>query len=78
MCLLGDIDETKVYLHPLPIRVRAFVTRDEDCRYTIVINENLSYEKRTEALLHELQHVQMGHLFSEEPVYSIERGMSIS
>ena len=75
MCLIGDVDNTEVFLHPMPIRIRGFVTRDADCRCTIIINELLSEEKRAEALLHELKHLKSGHLFSEELVYSIERSV---
>lgn len=73
MCLVGDVDEAEVYLHPMPMRVKGLVTKDAESRYIVIINENLSEKKRIEVLYHELKHVRLGHLFSEEMVYSIER-----
>ena len=73
VCLIDDGDEAEVYLHPMPMRVKGFVTKDAESKYIVIINENLSEAKRIEVLYHELKHVRLGHLFSEEMVYSIER-----
>jgi len=75
MCLVGELEDIYVYVHPLPARVKGFVTKDDYDRHVIVVNENLCEQKRIDAFNHELLHIRLGHLFSEELVYSIERSV---
>ena len=75
MCLVGEVEDIHVYVHPLPARVKGFVTKDVEDRHIIIINECLCEERRIDVFNHELQHIRLGHLFSEELVYSIERSV---
>ena len=56
----------------LPPRVPAVVQQNPDDSYTIIINDNLSDEKKRLAMKHEINHITGGDLFKEEDVSSIE------
>lgn len=60
-----------VTLHPLPGGIRGFVTKREDIP-VIVINDNLSYEEKVRAFVHEITHIERGDLDKVEPVAFIE------
>ena len=64
-----------VYLIPLPHGVEGCVRTNDDDTYTIYINSNLSLERRIKALEHEREHLKENHLYSVEPVSSIEQQM---
>lgn len=61
-----------VTLHPLPGGIRGFVTKREDVPI-IVINDNLSYEAKVKAFVHEITHIERGDLDSDDTVKAIER-----
>ena len=47
------------------------ITENEDCTYTIFINNNLSMEKRLEAIRHALEHIEEND-FGKHDVQEIE------
>lgn len=51
-------------LFDLPRRVKALHTVNPDGGYTILVNKNLSFEARHEAILHELSHIERKDLES--------------
>lgn len=61
--------------YPLPHTINGFVCRRiEDDMPVIVINENLSEQRRLIALEHELIHLEHDDLYQlEKPVYKIEK-----
>ena len=61
-----------VTLLPLPGGIRGFVTKREDVPI-IVINDNLSYEAKVKAFVHEITHIERGDLDSDDTVKAIER-----
>lgn len=56
----------------MPMRVRAFCKRFSEVN-CIVLNQDLSDEKKYEAVEHELLHLVRGDLESEAPVAQIEK-----
>lgn len=44
----------------LPTRIKAFTVKDKDGFYTIVLNQNLSYEQQEKSFLHEMEHINSG------------------
>lgn len=56
----------------LPLRVRAFSKEIEGEKF-IVLNEDLTDEKKHEAVAHEILHFSRGDLRSEAPVSEIEK-----
>lgn len=62
----------------LPPSVPAVVQQNPDGSYTIIINDNLSDEKKRLAMKHELNHIVGDDLFKEEDVDSIENACHAS
>ena len=58
----------------MPIRVRAFCAQmeDEDC---VVVNQDLSEEKKMDAVAHEILHFRRNDLNSDLSVSEIERNL---
>lgn len=52
----------------LPIHTEAVVLPNDDNTFDIYLNSRLCPRKQQEALEHELNHLRMDHLYSEEPV----------
>ena len=50
-------DDIRVVCVPLPGRIKGFVRKNPDGSYTIVLNENYSYEIRIRTYDHELRHI---------------------
>lgn len=48
----------QVVLWQLPNTIKEFVTVNPDATYTVVINENLSYDMRIDSYLHALKHIE--------------------
>ena len=63
-----------VFLYPLPCRVKALTTKNEDGTYTILLNSRLNYEQQRKSYLHELLHLKNND-FDKEDVDLIERGI---
>ena len=61
-----------VRLVALPPTVRGAVLPNNDGTYTIIINSVLSAETRLAVLRHELAHIKKDHLYSEDPIRTIE------
>lgn len=56
----------------LPVSVKAFVHRNDDDSYTIILNSRLCREQNVSSYLHELQHIDNADLESFETADSIE------
>lgn len=56
---------------PLPDHIDGLI-KDKNGQIIILINENLSEEKREEALQHELQHLKRGDLYADQPISVLE------
>lgn len=50
------MDNIRIIVVSMPASVRAYTICKDDY-YTIVLNDNLSYEQRQKSYLHELQHI---------------------
>lgn len=44
----------------LPTSISAYVVSNSDLSYTIVLNSCLSWERRRQAYLHEMEHIENG------------------
>lgn len=44
----------------LPTTISAYVVANSDCSYTIVLNAKMSFERKREAYLHEIDHIYNG------------------
>ena len=60
-----------VHLLPLPCRIKAVSTKNEDDSYTIILNSRLSHEQQIKSYKHELKHIKNGD-FDKENVDIIE------
>ena len=56
----------------LPVTVKAFVHRNDDDSYTIILNSRLCREQNVRSYLHELQHIDNADLGSFETADSLE------
>lgn len=56
-----------VSFEELPERINGFVFKYEDIN-NIMINKNLSYYKKRKAILHELAHIELDHLYEYKQV----------
>ena len=56
----------------LPVSVKAFVHRNDDDSYTIILNSRLCREQNVSSYLHELQHFDNADLESFETADSLE------
>jgi Zn-dependent peptidase ImmA (M78 family) len=75
-CYVPSLD-TWFLFRDLPKGAGGFITRDgEDTNY-IVINSNLSENKKITALIHEFVHLYRGDLDSDEDIDQIEREVII-
>ena len=63
--------DTRVYIVPLPPRIKSFLVKRNDF-YTICVNECLSPEARMKAYEHELWHLEHDDLHSDLPTGLIE------
>ncbi len=50
----------------LPFSIRAFTVTDENNNYNIYVNSRLSITAQTQALKHELKHINNNHFFDNE------------
>lgn len=68
------MDNVIVRLIELPSRIHAFIVRNgEEDFYIIVINSMLSEDKQHEALFHELDHLRHNDFLCEYSVNVLER-----
>lgn len=44
----------------LPTHIKAFTVKDKDGFYTIVLNQNLSFEQQEKSYAHEMEHINNG------------------
>lgn len=44
----------------LPTQIKAFTVKDKDGFYTIVLNQNLSFEQQEKSYAHEMEHINNG------------------
>ena len=56
----------------LPVTVKAFVHRNDDDSYTIILNSVLGRQQNVRSYLHELQHIDNADLESFETADSLE------
>jgi len=56
-------EEIRIILQDLPVSVRAFCFHDDEGQPAVVINSRLSEEKRREAYLHEVEHIERGEMY---------------
>lgn len=69
MRLLGEVN---VQIIDFGNSVPATVTINEDGSFSIFLNARLSYERRLEAYMHELRHIESNDLNSRKTVEEIE------
>lgn len=62
-----------VRLADLDPRVRGFVKPDNNGDYNIYINCNHCIEMQKETLRHEMEHIRLGHVYSDELVKQLEK-----
>lgn len=67
------MNEFFVRVIPLPPRVEACVTPNDDGTFSIYVNAMLSEAARKRAVRHEIEHIMNDHLYSSEPVAKIEK-----
>lgn len=60
-----------VFLHPLPCRIKALTTKNDDGSFTILINSRLNCEQQRKSYLHEIKHIKNND-FDKYNVDSIE------
>lgn len=65
-------DEFRVYIIPLPRRVRGCVRLDPDGFASIYINASLSRSEQYAVLGHELRHLRRGDMYSRRSIRSVE------
>lgn len=63
--------DVRTIVCPLPPHIKAYTAFVNDF-YTIVLNENLSYEARYKAYIHELAHINNGDFLKDTEVSTIE------
>lgn len=49
--------EVRTVVVPMPTTIKAYTVYYEDC-YTIVLNDNISYEQKRKSYLHEMEHIE--------------------
>lgn len=68
------IDEDyKIYIIPLPRRIRGCVRLDPEGYASIYINASLSRSEQYAVLGHELRHLRRGDMYSSRSIRDIER-----
>lgn len=61
----------------LPTSISAYCLRDKVTNFiTIVLNSRMDYETQKRAYIHEVDHIESGHLELEKGADDIERGMT--
>lgn len=58
------LDEINVQILDFGNSIPATVTINDDGSFSIFLNARLSYERRMQAYLHELRHIQRGDFFT--------------
>lgn len=66
------MEDVIVRLVELDPRIKGFIRPDSNGDYNIYINACLCPEARQTALEHELEHIQLRHVYSERPVKELE------
>lgn len=64
--------DCRVILKDMPTTIPGFV-RACGGFYTIVINARMSYARQRKTYRHELEHIECGDLFSQDPADQIEQ-----
>ena len=52
------MEEVRSVLCDMPATIKAYTIKDKDDFYTIVLNQNLSYEQNLKSYCHELSHIR--------------------
>lgn len=68
------MNETPVYFMNLPTTVRGFVTFGADSEPIIVLNARMSMEQQRKTWIHEVNHIDSGHLFDDAYTDDVEYG----
>ncbi|MGL5436312.1 MAG: ImmA/IrrE family metallo-endopeptidase [Lachnospiraceae bacterium] len=55
--MIPDVNTIQV---DMPTTIAAYVVSNSDCSYTIVLNARMSFERKREAYLHEIGHINNG------------------
>ena len=63
--------DIRTVVYPLPVTIKAY-TAVVNGFYTIVINENLSYEEQRKAYAHEIEHINNDDFYKSQNVSNIE------
>ena len=63
------MDAVIIRMIDLPYKVRAVTVKDAEGDYNIYINARLSADQQAKAFRHEVDHIRLGHFYSEKPVY---------
>lgn len=50
---------------PLPHNIPSLIHENDDCSYTIIVNQHLSDQAKKDAVIHELRHLKRGDLGAE-------------
>ena len=56
-------EEIRTILKDLPVSIKGFCYHDDDGAPVVVLNARLSAERRMEAYLHELKHIENGDMY---------------
>lgn len=62
------LDDCFIRFINMPYTIGGYVAPNEDGTFNIYINVNLSRKKQQAALLHELRHIMLDHLWKDESV----------
>lgn len=62
------MDAVIIRVIDLPYKVRAVTVKDAEGDYNIYLNARLSGDQQTKAFRHEVEHIRLGHFYSEKPV----------
>ena len=65
-------DDVTVRVMPFPHGTHGFVLVDPDGHYNIYLNSRDPYDVQVAALMHELDHIVRGDVFSSSPIEELE------
>lgn len=71
------MNEIYVRLVDVPVDVRGIVKEDSNGDYNIYLNARYALEQQMMTYLHELAHIDLGHLRSSLPVEDLEKEAEI-
>lgn len=60
-----------------PLSIRGFVLPDANGDYTVFVNDDLSEELKAKTILHEQEHIALGHLESDVDASELEEEVTL-